>query len=181
VMIGTTATAPLYLHDHGHHVGAVGLAASLHLAGMYAAAPLTGWLCDRVGRPVVVLAGGLLLIGAVTFAALAPSSDSLLVSLALFLNGVGWNFGFVAASALLTDALAPAERPSMQGLADLLMGLMGALGSATGGVILQVWGFAALNAVGGALVVVPLVLVWLFRGAFTAGLANRPEPDPAAA
>ena len=39
-------------------------------------------------------------------------------------------------SALLTDALAPGDRTSMQGLADLCMGAMGFLGSALGGVIL---------------------------------------------
>jgi predicted MFS family arabinose efflux permease len=101
------------------------------------------------------------------FAALAPGSDSLLVSLAIFLNGIGWNFAFVAGSALLTDALSPTERTSMQGLADLVMGLMGALGSAAGGLILQAWGFPILNAVGAALILGPLTATWLRRGALT--------------
>jgi hypothetical protein len=52
--------------------------------------------------------------------------------------------------------LTPAERASTQGFADLTMGLMGALGSAAGGMILGVWGFAVLNAIGGALVLGPL-------------------------
>ena len=164
VMIGTTSTSPVYLHDHGHHVDTIGLAVSLHLAGMYAASPLTGWLCDRFGRIAVITAGGLVLIGAVALAALAPGSDSTVVSLALFLNGVGWNFGFVAGSALLTDSLSPAERTSMQGLADLVMGLMGAIGSAIGGVILQLWGFPILNIVGAALILGPLAATWLRRG-----------------
>jgi MFS family permease len=181
VMIGTTSTAPVYLHLHGHHVQTVGLAVSLHLAGMYAASPLTGWLCDRVGRLLVMAAGGLLLIGAVVFAALAPASDSLLVSLALFLNGVGWNFGFVAGSALLTDSLAPGERPSMQGLADLVMGLMGAVGSAAGGVILQAWGFPVLNTVGAVLVLGPLAAVWLRRAALAPHPVERAGSNPSAA
>ena len=177
VMIGTTSTSPVYLHDHGHHVDTIGLAVSLHLAGMYAASPLTGWLCDRFGRIAVIAAGALVLVGAVALAALAPGSDSLLVSLALFLNGVGWNFGFVAGSALLTDALTPVERTSMQGLADLVMGLMGAIGSALGGVILQTWGFPILNAIGAALVLGPLAATWLRGGgrrpALGAGLVRR--------
>lgn len=177
VMIGTTSTSPVYLHDHGHHVDTIGLAVSLHLAGMYVASPLTGWLCDRFGRIAVIAAGGLVLVAAVALAALAPGSDSILVSLALFLNGVGWNFGFVAGSALLTDALTPAERTSMQGLADLVMGLMGAIGSALGGVILQIWGFPILNMVGAALVLGPLAATWLRRGGLRpvdgAGLAPR--------
>jgi MFS family permease len=181
VMIGTTSTSPVYLHDQGHRVDAIGLAVSLHLAGMYAASPLTGWLCDRLGRLPVILAGGLLLIGAIAFAALAPGSNSGLVSLALCLNGVGWNFGFVAGSALLTDSLSTAERTSMQGMADLIMGLMGAAGSAAGGVILQAWGFPILNAVGAALVLGPLAATWLRRATLGPRPVEYSEANPSAA
>jgi MFS family permease len=163
VMIATTSTSPLYLRDQGHHVHTVGLAVSLHLAGMYAMSPLTGWLCDRFGRLTVIGAGAAVLVAAVVFAALAPGSDSELVIAALFLNGVGWNFGFVGGSALLTEALAPTERAVMQGLADLLIGLMGALGSAVGGMILGAWGFPVLNLVGAALVLGPVAMGWLRR------------------
>jgi MFS family permease len=162
VMISTTSTSPLYLHDNGHHVGTIGLAVSFHLAGMYVTSPLSGWLCDRFGRLLMIGIGAVILIAAVMLAGLAPGTDRVLVIAALFLNGVGWNLAFVAGSALLTDALTPAERPSVQGLADLFMGLMGALGSAAGGMILGVWGFAILNAVGGALALGPLA-VTLFR------------------
>lgn len=180
VMIGTTSTAAVYLHDHGHQVGTIGMAVALHLAGMYAASPFTGWLCDRVGRLAVILSGGLLLIGAVIFAALAPGSDGLLVAAALFMNGLGWNFGFVAGSALLTDALAPDERTTMQGFGDLAAGLMGALGSTAGGIILQAWGFVALNAAGAALVLGPLLIVWLRRSTLAPPPATHgASPTPA--
>jgi MFS family permease len=165
VMISTTSTSPLYLHDHGHHVGTIGLAVSFHLAGMYVTSPLSGWLCDRFGRLLMIGIGAVILIAAFLLAGLAPGTDRLLVILALFLNGVGWNLAFVAGSALLTDALTPVERPTVQGLADLCMGLMGALGSAAGGMILGVWGFAILNAVGGALALGPLAVTLLRRHA----------------
>lgn len=181
VMIATTSTSPVYLRDQGHAVGTIGVAVSLHLAGMYATSPLAGWLCDRFGRLPIIAIGAFLLIGAVVFAALAPGSDSGLVSLALFLNGVGWNFAFVAGSALLTDALTPAERPSMQGFADLGAGLMGALGSTLGGIILSAWGFGILNTVGAALVLVPLAGTWLRRPSLAPLAAERSEPGPSAA
>jgi MFS family permease len=165
VMISTTSTSPLYLHDHGHHVGTIGLAVSFHLAGMYVTSPLSGWLCDRFGRLLMIGVGAAIVIAAVMLAGLAPGTDRVLVILALFLNGVGWNLAFVAGSALLTDALTPVERPTVQGLADLCMGLMGALGSAAGGMILGVWGFAILNAVGGALALGPLAFTLLRRPA----------------
>jgi MFS family permease len=165
VMISTTSTSPLYLHDQGHAVQTIGLAVSLHLAGMYVTSPLAGWLCDRFGRLLIIGAGAAILILAVMLAGLAPGTDRVLVILALFLNGVGWNMAFVAGSALLTDALAPTERASVQGLADLFMGLMGALGSATGGMILGIWGFTILNAVGAVLVLGPLAVTLLRRQA----------------
>src|SRR5438128_472227 len=126
----------------------LGVALALHLGGMYVASPLSGWLCDRLGRLPMIGVGALVLTGAVLLAGLAPGSDRTLVILGLFLNGVGWNFAFVAGSALLTDALSPAERASTQGLADLFMGLVGAFGSAAGGMILGVWGLTVLNTLG---------------------------------
>ena len=164
VMIGTTSTSPVYLHDHGHHVGTIGLAVAMHLGGMYVASPLSGWLSDRFGRGVMIAMGGLVLLLAMAIAGLAAGRDSALVMVGLALNGVGWNFAFVAGSALLTDALSPNERASIQGLADLVMGLLGALGSAAGGMILGAWGFGALNALGAAVVV----------GGLAAGIRHLP-------
>ena len=114
----------------GTSVQTIGLAVVVHLGGMYVASPLSGWLSDRFGRAADDRGGRVVLIGRSVIAGLAPGSDSALVIIALFLNGVGWNLAFVAGSALLTDALSPAERTSIQGMADLVMGLMGALGSA---------------------------------------------------
>jgi MFS family permease len=171
VMIGTTSTAAIYLQDHGHDVAMIGLAVSLHLGGMYVASPITGWLADRLGRQAMIVIGCVLLIAATVVAGVAPGSNGLLVSLMFCLNGIGWNFAFVSGSALLTDALEPAERTAMQGFADLMTGLMGALGSTLGGIVLQSWGFSVLNAAGAVLVLGPLGVTWLGRAAF------RPQPS----
>jgi len=163
VMISTTSTSPVYLHMHGYPVALIGIAVSLHIGGMYVASPLSGWLSDRFGRMPVILLGALVLITAIAVAGLAPGTDRWTVILALFFNGVGWNLTFVAGSALLTDALSPSERASVQGFADLVLQLMGALGSTAGGMILGIWGFAILNAVGAALVLAPLAATLLRR------------------
>jgi MFS family permease len=175
VMIGTTSTSTLYLHDQGHAVGTIGVATSLHLAGMYVSSPLSGWLSDRFGRLPTIGAGGVILLLACALAGLVPGSASGLVIAGLFLNGIGWNLAFVSGSALLTDALPPDDRTSIQGLADLFMGLMGALGSAAGGVILGLWGFGILNAVGAAMLVLPLAAGSMRRAAAAARAA---EPNP---
>lgn len=175
VMIGTTSTSTLYLHDQGHPVGTIGLAASLHLGGMYVSSPLSGWLCDRFGRLPMIGVGGVILMFACALAGLVPGSASGLVITGLFLNGIGWNLAFVSGSALLTDALSPDDRTSIQGLADLFMGLMGAVGSAAGGVVLGVWGFGMLNALGAAMLILPLAASSMRRAAAAARAA---EPDP---
>jgi len=170
VMIGTTSTSPVYLHDQGHSVGTIGFAVSMHLGGMYIASPLSGWVCDRIGRIPSIVAGAAGLVAAVAMAGLVPGQQSGIVAFGLFLNGIGWNLAFVAGSALLTDALAPSERASIQGFADLALGLAGALGSTLGGMILGAWGFAILNAAGALCVLGPLVAAWL-----VAPRAFRPE------
>src|SRR6266436_7922015 len=70
VMISTTSTSPLYLHDQGHTVGTIGVAVSLHLAGMYVTSPLAGWLADRFGRMPVNAVGALLVLGPLAIALL---------------------------------------------------------------------------------------------------------------
>jgi len=65
----------------------------------------------------------------------------------------------------------------MQGFADLMTGLMGALGSTLGGIMLQSWGFSMLNAAGAVLILGPLTAVWLGRAA----LAPQPSERSGAA
>jgi predicted MFS family arabinose efflux permease len=120
-------------------------------------------------------AGGIVLLLALALAGFPPGHAGGLVIAGLFLNGVGWNLAFVSASALLTDALSPFERASIQGLADLVMGLMGAVGSALGGMVLGAWGFGVLNMLGAAMLVLPLAASWLEREAIAASAA---EPNP---
>jgi MFS family permease len=89
VMIATTSTSPVYLHDQGHRVGTIGIAVALHLAGMYVTSPLSGWLSDRFGRLPMIGLGALVLILAVMLAGLAPGTNGPLVILGLFVNGIG--------------------------------------------------------------------------------------------
>src|SRR5207245_3966569 len=106
---------------------------SLHPVGMFVASPLSGWLCDRFGRLTMIGVGALVLTGAVILAGLGPGGERGLIIFALLLNGIGWYFAFVAGSALLTDALVRAALASIQGIAELFMGLMGAGRAAAGG------------------------------------------------
>ncbi|MBA3403729.1 MAG: MFS transporter, partial [Gemmatimonadaceae bacterium] len=136
---------------------------SAHLFGMYGLSPVSGRLTDRFGSPTVIF-GGLCLLGiAALMAAMAPSDVGLVLALALFLLGFGWNLGFVAGSALLTHGLALGERTRVQGIADGLIWTSSALASLSSGIVVASLSYTALGMMGIALLVGPFVLLLAYR------------------
>jgi MFS family permease len=121
--------------------------------------PATGWLADRIGRTPVIALSAATFVTAALINAFAPPSYGWLLGLGMFLIGLGWNFGFVTGSALLTDSVDVLERPRLQGLADTGMGVAAAIGSLASGSIMEGYGFGALNFVIAVLVVFPLVAI----------------------
>ena len=107
---------------------------SAHVLAMFAPAFFTGRLIARFGAERVV-ATGLVLIA---LAALAGLSGVTLghFYLALVLVGLGWNFGFIGATAMLTAAHRPEERARVQGLNDFIVfGVVGLASLASGGLM----------------------------------------------
>jgi MFS family permease len=159
VMIGVMAMTPVHIlsagHGSAHTLRIVGIVLSLHVAGMYAFAPVMGWLSDKAGRRPVIFGGVLLLLAACAVAGLA-GHDATRLAIGLLLLGLGWSATMVAGSALLTAAMSAELRPSAQGLSDVLMGLAGATAGALSGVVVQSLGYAMLTLIA-ALAVVPLV------------------------
>jgi MFS family permease len=157
-MVMIMSMTPVHMRDHHHSLATIGVVLSGHLVGMFALSPVTGWVTDRVGRRPVIAAGALTLgAGAVLSATAAPDASGMLM-LALFLVGLGWNLGFVAGSALLTDALAPAERAPLQGIADATAGAASGLGTLGAGLVVEAGGYPTLGLLGASLMLVLLVL-----------------------
>ena len=98
----------------------------------------------------------------------------------LIVLGVGWNFAFVGASALVLETHRPQERNKVQAFNDFLVFGMMAVGSFSSGQLLANYGWSAVN-----MVVFPPVVLGLMVLA-VASLAKRrvalqqvPEfPDP---
>jgi MFS family permease len=84
---------------------------------------------------------------------------------ALFLLGVGWNFAYVAGSALLADQLSPGERAKTQGFNDLLLNLTSAASQAISGVMYAVGGYDIMSLAAAAAAVAPLALAAWWRTA----------------
>ncbi|MDH4143513.1 MAG: MFS transporter, partial [Chloroflexota bacterium] len=101
-------------------------------------------------------------------AAAAPADGGFVLFLALFLLGYGWNLGYVAGSALLTQDLSLAERTRLQGLTDALIWSSAAAASLGSGIVVAAAGYATLGLMGAAMVVIPIWLVLARRGAVSA-------------
>ena len=156
VMVAVMVMTPIHM-DHGQaSLTIIGLVISIHILGMYAAAPLVGLIVDRWGRVPVIVTGGGILLAATLLAGRSHPGSSIGLGAGLFLLGLGWSCCLIAGSTLLTDAVAVAVRPLVQGASDLLMGLVAAGAGALAGLVMGGPGYAALNA--GAAVLVVLLL-----------------------
>ncbi|NHN54318.1 MFS transporter [Calidifontibacter sp. DB0510] len=159
VMISVMVMTPLHMDHGGASLRLIGLVISGHILGMYAFSPVTGWLVDRFGGPVVALGAAAILLSGGLLAATTQEGMSARLAVALFLVGVGWSGTLVSGSTMLTNAIPLAKRPAAQGFADLAMGLAGAAAGAGAGAILQHSGFAMLGYLGAVIAICIAVAV----------------------
>ena len=92
---------------------------SAHVLAMFAPSFFTGHLIARFGAERIV-AIGLFLLALAGAAALSGVGLSNFF-VALILLGMGWNFGYIGATAMLTRAHTPEERGRVQGLNDAVV------------------------------------------------------------
>ncbi len=156
VMVSIMSMTPAHLNTAGHSLSDVGLTISLHIAGMYAFAPVFGALNDKFGPVRIIILGQLTFLAAIGFAGLGQSNFQMVI-IGLFLLGLGWSASTVSGSALLTEVLPTDEKTKVQGFSDSLMNLSGAFGGAISGTILLLYTFGGLNAA--ALIPVVFIVV----------------------
>ncbi len=145
VMVSVMIMTPLHMEHGGAELRVIGFVISGHVLGMFAFAPVMGWLADRWGRPAMLFVGAGLQLLSLLLSGSSPEGSSWQISVGLFLLGLGWSSATVAASATIAD-LAPLEsRTDVQGVADMGMWLAAAGGGALSGLIVAQWGYPALN------------------------------------
>jgi MFS family permease len=146
---------------------------------MYGPSFFTGSLIARFGAPRVVATG--LLLEAVAASIGLSGITALHFWATLIVLGIGWNLGFVGASALVLETHRPTERNKVQAFNDFLVFGMMAVGSFSSGQLLANYGWSAVN-----LVVYPpvllgltvLMLASLARRRRARGLEVSEFPDP---
>jgi predicted MFS family arabinose efflux permease len=99
----------------------------------------------------------------VVAALMTPLASTIwLLSVALFLLGLGWNFCFVAGSTLLSASLRTNERGRVQGASETIVSLASGLGSLSVGFLYAYGGILGISG-GGLLFSLVLIaaLVWI--------------------
>lgn len=154
-----TAT-PLAMHATHHAFGDTAFVIEWHVLGMFAPSFFSGHLIRRFGVLQIMLVGSVL--SAVCVGINLTGSSLAHFWLALFMVGVGWNFLFIGATTLLTEAYAAEEKAKTQALNDFLVFGTVAVAVLSAGSLQHHLGWRAVNyGVVPLIAVTVITVVWL--------------------
>jgi len=146
-----TAT-PLAMHAHGHAFSDTAWVIEWHILGMFLPAFFTGDLIRRFGTLDVILAGGALTLSGIGVNLAGTTVPHFWLALALV--GVGWNFMYIGATTLLTEAYTAAETAAAQGANELFVWGAVSAASLSSGALQHWWGWGTVN-----VAVIPILLL----------------------
>ncbi len=112
-------STPLAVVGCGYDTGMAADIVSAHVLAMFAPSFFTGHLIARFGAERIVGTGLAILAAAGAVAIAGVELGNFFI--ALILLGIGWNFGFIGATAMLASAHAPEERGRVQGMNDMIV------------------------------------------------------------
>ncbi|HFU5879293.1 MFS transporter [Enterococcus lactis] len=148
VMVAIMTMTPIHMKAHGHGLKDVGIVIGIHIGSMYLPSLVTGILVSKFGAYKTGILSGVTLAMAAVTAMVAPPDSTAILSVALSLLGIGWNFGLISGTTMLVDATDLLERPKVQGSVDVFIALAGAFGGAISGVILNRFSYGTLGLFG---------------------------------
>lgn len=159
--------APIAMGHHGFSVEESTLGIQWHVMAMFAPSLVTGSLIARFGKETIVAAGLVILIAC----GLVALSGVELMHFwgSLILLGIGWNFGFIGATAMVTETYEPQEKNKAQGLNDFILFGSVAVASFLSGLSLNAYGWAFLN-----WMIFPVAAICLFSLLWLQ-FSNRPK------
>lgn len=138
-------SAPLAMKLCGLSLSDSNFGIQWHIVAMYGPSFFTGALIARFGAPKIVAAGLLLEAGAAGIGLSGITAMHFWATLIVL--GVGWNFSFIGASALVLETHRQQERNKVQAFNDFLVFGMMAIGSFSSGQLLANYGWSAVNMV----------------------------------
>lgn len=152
--------APLAMVGCGFTANEATLGIQWHVLAMFGPSFFTGKIIARFGKETIVATGLVILMLCAVVALSGIQLWQFWTSLILL--GLGWNFGFIGATSMVTDCYKPEEKGAVQGFHDFVLFSTVALSSLFSGKILYVWGWNTVN-----LIIFPvtvlclLALTWL--------------------
>ena len=152
------ALVSVILQEHSVMLPLISLSITIHVFGMYGLSFPLGWLCDRLGRRIVIMIGAVILgVGAL----LVPlTSEYAIITGAIFFVGLGWSAANVATTALITDVTLADRRGRILGANDMIIGLSSLSLPAVGGMVISGLGYIAFG-VSGLIIIIPMLMVVL--------------------
>lgn len=112
-------SSPLAVVGCGFHTADAANVVTAHVLAMFVPSFFTGHLIARFGVERVMATGLVILAGAGAVAMAGVQLENFFGALVLL--GIGWNFGFIGATSMLTSAHTVEERGRMQGLNDFVV------------------------------------------------------------
>ena len=130
-----------------------------HVLAMFAPSFFTGKLITRFGSERIVAAGLLILM----VCAIVAHTGIALWNFwgALILLGIGWNFGFIGATAIIASSYRPQEADKVQGFHDIILFSTVAMSSFASGKVFNAFGWAAMNLLIWPVTIMCLILLLL--------------------
>lgn len=132
-----------------------------HIVAMFAPSFVTGFLIQRFGAQTIAVVGLTIIILSAGIAALGLSEAHFYGSLVGV--GIGWNFSFIGATAMLAAAVTEREKAALQGINDTLIGLVSTVFAFAAGLVISGLGWALLAVISIVIVVAALLLLALDR------------------
>jgi MFS family permease len=155
--------APLAMVGCGLSQEVAALGIQWHILAMFGPSFFTGRLIVRFGKERVTAAGLVLIAAAAVVGLSGLTVAHFWISLVLL--GLGWNFGFIGATALVTDCYRPEERTKVQAANDFLVFGSVAVASFASGRLLNAGGWETVTSMVFPPVAVALALLaWYGRG-----------------
>jgi MFS family permease len=161
LMAFVMTAAPLAMVGCGFEVSDAAIGIQWHVLAMFVPSLFTGKLIRRFGT-LPIIATGLVTLMACSAVALSGISIEHFY-LALILLGLGWNFGFIGSTALLTETYQAHEKHTAQGLNDTILFGFVAFGSLSSGVAYEMVGWETMNWIAYPIGLVCLVALFLER------------------
>ncbi len=136
-------SAPLAMVGCGISVDNATLGIQWHVFAMFGSSLFTGNLIARFGNGKIVAVGMVIMIACALVALSGLELWKFWFSLILL--GVGWNFGFIGATSMITDTYTPAEKNKAQGANDFILFSSVAFASLMAGYVFNHYGWNAIN------------------------------------